>query len=176
MNRAQFETNILSLQAKFFRYALSVVKERELAKDVVQEVLMKLWDQRESLGRVEQLEAWCIRMIRNKALDKLKLKANKGLPLQQLEETRTLDAMPDKLLEQQNLMETIQRLLHLLPEKQQEIFRLRDLMGYDNKEIEQILGLDASQVKTNLFRARKTIRLHLHQLMDYGLENEKTAS
>jgi len=49
-------------------------------------------------------------------------------------------------------------------------------MGYTNSEIEKLLQLDASQVKVNLFRARKKIRLKLNQLIDYGLENEKTAS
>jgi RNA polymerase sigma-70 factor (ECF subfamily) len=115
-------------------------------------------------------------MIRNKAYDKLKLHSNKVVSLQLAHAEQSYGDVPDKIAEDQDLIETVHRLLHLLPEKQREIFRLRDLMGYANKEIEEILELDASQVKVNLFRARKKIRLKLNQLIDYGLENEKTAS
>lgn len=176
MTKEHFQTQVLSLQNKFFRYALSIVKERELARDVVQEVLLKLWDQRTKLEEVQNIEAWCIRMIRNKAYDKLKLHANKVVSLKLAYAEKSYEAVPDKVAEDQDLIETIHRLLQLLPEKQREIFRLRDLMGYTNKEIEKMLELDASQVKVNLFRARKKIRLKLNQLIDYGLENEKTAS
>ncbi len=176
MTKEQFQTQVLPLQNKLFRYALSIVKERELARDVVQEVLLKLWNQRVSLKEVKNLEAWCIRMIRNKAYDKLKLHANKVVSLKLANGETSYGAVPDKMAEDQDLIESVHRLLHILPEKQREIFRLRDLMGYTNSEIEKLLQLDASQVKVNLFRARKKIRLKLNQLIDYGLENEKTAS
>lgn len=176
MTREQFQHQVLSLQNKLFRYALSIVKEREQARDIVQEVLMKLWDQREGLDDVQNLEGWCIRMTRNKAYDKLKLHANKVVSLKLANQEISQSAIPDKQAEQQDLIAAVHDLLQSLPEKQQEIFRLRDLMGYKNIEIEKMLGLDASQVKVNLFRARKKIRLQLNQLIDYGLENEKTAS
>ncbi|MFK7810135.1 MAG: RNA polymerase sigma factor [Saprospiraceae bacterium] len=176
MTKEHFQKKVLSLQNKLFRYALSIVKERELARDIVQEVLMKLWNQRVQLAEVKNLEAWCVRMTRNKAYDKLKLHANKVVSLKLANKETTRDTVPDELAEQQDLIETVHSLLQHLPEKQREIFRLRDLMGYSNKEIEEMLKLDASQVKVNLFRARKKIRIQLHQRIDYGMENEKTAS
>ena len=176
MTREQFTTQVLSLQNKLFRYALSIVGERELARDIVQEVLMKLWAKRQELDQVKHLEAWCIRLTRNKSLDKLKLHANRVVELKQADLKVNFDIGPDKITENQNLIDSVQAILHILPEKQREIFRLRDLLGYSNKEIEQIMKLDASQVKVNLFRARQKIRHKLNQLINYGLENEKTTS
>jgi len=176
MTREQFETQVLVLQNKLFRYTLSIVGEKELARDVVQEVLIKLWSQKEELGGIKNLEAWCIRSARNKAYDKLRLHANRTVELKLVSHQAAFDLSPDKTAENQNLVETVQRLLHLLPEKQREVFRLRDLLGYSNQEIEGIMELDATQVKVNLFRARKKIRAKLNLLINYGLENEKTAS
>ena len=176
MTREQFKTQVLSLQNKLFRYALSIVAERELAKDIVQEVLMKLWDERERLDQIKQLEAWCIRLTRNKAFDKLRLHANRVVELKPTVHEGAYEAIPDRSFENQDLVENIQVILKILPEKQREIFRLRDLLGYSNKEIEDILDLDDMQVKVNLCRARKKIRVKLNQLINYGLENEKTAS
>ncbi len=176
MTREQFKTQVLPLQNKLYRYALSIVADKELARDIVQEVLMKCWNQREQLDQIRRIEAWCIRLTRNKSLDKLRLHANKVVTLKMAEQHTANDTIPDKATENRDLVETIQHLLQWLPEKQQEIFRLKDLMGYSNKEIEEILNLDASQVKVNLFRARKKIRSKLKLLIDYGLQKERTTS
>ncbi|MEM9824813.1 MAG: sigma-70 family RNA polymerase sigma factor, partial [Bacteroidota bacterium] len=161
MTKEQFNNQVLSLQNKLFRYALSIVANRELARDVVQEVLMKCWDQRQQLDQVRQIEAWCIRLTRNKAYDKLKLRSNKTVALNFADQKRTLVANPDQRTEEKDLLAKIQLLLQELPEKQREIFRLKDLLGYSNTEIQELLDMDATQVKVYLFRARKKIRSKL---------------
>ncbi len=176
MTRELFETRVLPLQNKLFRYAISIVAGRELAKDIVQEVLIKLWNQREQLDQINHLESWAVRLTRNKALDKLRLRANQTVALKLVDDEPAFHITPDKSVEQQNLIDAIHDLLETLPEKQREIFNLRDLQGYSNQEIEKMLNLDANQVKVYLFRARKKIRSKLNLLINYGLENEKTAS
>ncbi len=44
MTRELFKTRVLPLQNKLFRYAISIVAEREMAKDIVQEVLVEIWE------------------------------------------------------------------------------------------------------------------------------------
>ena len=73
MTKEDFKSNVLTLQNKLFRYAVSIVADRDLARDIVQEVLMKLWDTRDKLNDIQNLESWSIRITRNKALDKLRL-------------------------------------------------------------------------------------------------------
>ena len=176
MTKEQFNNRILSLQNKLFRYAISIVADRELARDIVQEILLKCWTQRQELNKVKQIEAWCIRMTRNKAYDKLRLHSNKTVALKFAEQQASYFANPDKRTEERDLLSNIHLLLEELPEKQREIFRLKDLLGYSNQEIEEILELDATQVKVYLFRARKKIKSKLNLIMNYGLQNKKTAS
>jgi RNA polymerase sigma-70 factor (ECF subfamily) len=56
-----------------------------------------------------------------------------------------------------------------LPEKQRQVMHLRDVEGYSYNEICDILELDMSQVKVNLFRARNAVREKLIKLNAYGL-------
>ena len=142
----------------------------------MQEVFLKLWDQRQQLDQIKQLEGWCIRLTRNKAYDKLRLHGNKTVELKLASGLATREEIPDKNTENKDLLEAIQAILQLLPEKQREIFRLKDLLGYSNAEIQEILDLNASQVKVNLFRARRKIKSKLILLENYGLKNEKTSS
>ncbi|MEM6319780.1 MAG: RNA polymerase sigma factor [Bacteroidota bacterium] len=170
MSAANFQQNILPLQDKMYRYVLSMVFDVEFAKDIVQEVLMKLWVKRADLGKVKNLEAWCIRLTRNLTLDKLKLKHRKNVGLDELVETPIALENPANQLENQDLLQSIYTTMKDLSPQQQEIFRLRDLLGYSNKEIKELMDLNDSQVKVNLFRARQKIKLRLGKLINYGQE------
>jgi RNA polymerase sigma-70 factor (ECF subfamily) len=169
MSNIDFKKDILPFQDKMYRYALSIVFDAELAKDIVQEVLLKLWDKRADLEEVRNKEAWCIRLTRNKAYDKLKLAHRKNVDLEQATQKYSLAPTPDDFVEDSDLIQAIYNIMKDLSEKQREIFRLRDLLGYSNKEIKEIMGLNDSQVKVNLFRARQTIKLKLGKLINYGL-------
>ena len=56
-----------------------------------------------------------------------------------------------------------------LPKQQREIFRLREILGYSNKEIESLMLLNENQVKVNLFRARNKVKRSLEKIINYGL-------
>jgi RNA polymerase sigma-70 factor (ECF subfamily) len=60
--------------------------------------------------------------------------------------------------------EIIDKCLAILPPVQKSIILLRDLEGYNYKEIGEILTLSESQVKVYLFRARKKLKKHLKDL------------
>ncbi|MEM1119840.1 MAG: RNA polymerase sigma factor [Bacteroidota bacterium] len=167
MSTEQFKIDILPLQDKLYRYALSIVFETELAKDIVQEVLLKVWAKREQLATVKNVEAFCIRITRNLALDKLKLKHRKNVGLEFAEKEWDKSASPMQLAENRDLMTAIYDSMKDLSEQQKEIFRLRDLLGYSNKEVKEIMALNDSQVKVNLFRARQKIKQQLRKLLKY---------
>ncbi len=169
MTLEAFKHEILPLKANLYRYVLSIVHREELAKDICQEVFLKVWQKKEMMDRVKNKEAWCIRCARNLSLDKLKAHSNR---VQQL--TTKLDPADDHQrldhqVEAKDLLDQIKLLLNDLPEKQREIFRLRDLAGYSNQEIAGILDLDPGQVKVNLCRARQKIKTALKQKVEYGI-------
>lgn len=66
--------------------------------------------------------------------------------------------------EQFETKEVIEKCLAILPPVQKSIILLRDLEGYNYKEIGEILTLSESQVKVYLFRARKKLKKHLKDL------------
>jgi len=170
MTKEQFTSVIFPLQQKLYRYALSIVYDTALAEDIVQEVFLKLWNKREGLAAIQNIEAWCIRLTRNAAYDKLKASSRKVEQLDSIAYSFVANSFPDREAENADLIQSIKDLLQDLPEKQQEIFRLRELLGYSNAEIEEILALDRNQVKVNLFRARQKIKSKLLQLINYGLQ------
>ena len=69
------------------------------------------------------------------------------------------------------LKELIDKSLDQLPELQKSIILLRDLEGYDYKEIGEILDLSESQVKVYLFRGRQKIKETLKNTITYHENN-----
>ena len=71
MHLEYFKNEIFPLKDKLFRYAYSLLKDRAEAEDVVQEVFMRLWQKRDELINIKNIEAWNMTMTRNLTLDRI---------------------------------------------------------------------------------------------------------
>lgn len=172
MTASEFRLELLPLKDKLYRFAISKIYDREQAQDIVQEVYAKLWTQRDRLKDVHNLEAWCVRCTRNLIIDKQRAQ-KKTTDLADTAEPRSHASSDDRLLHK-DLIAQIRQLMEQLPERQQEVFRLRDLMGYSNPEIGEMLELEQPEVRVHLCRARKKIKGLLRKRIDYGLETNCT--
>lgn len=153
---------------KLYRFALSYLKNEEEAKDIVQEVFLKVWNKRASLGFYRNIEAWCMTLTKNLSLDRIKsghfqLSASgENLP-----DIAGNDS-PYRDTELNSTISLVRKFIDNLPEKQRDIIHLRDVEGYTYQEIAGILKLDVNQVKVNLFRARKTVKQKILNVETHG--------
>ena len=170
MDVSQFKAEVLPFKNKLYRFALNIVRDDELAKDVVQECLIKVWEKRSEVDQIQNLEAWCMQITRNKALDKLRSKHVKKTDLFEVEfDTRKERDTPYVMTERGDLMTRITELIEALPDRQREVMQLRDIEGLAYKEIAEALNIDINLVKTNLFRARRKLKESLIKVDAYGL-------
>lgn len=170
MDVSRFKIEVLPLKNKLFRFAWNIVKDEDLAKDVVQECLIKVWEKREDLKLVNNLEAWCMQITKNKALDKLRSKHVSRTDQFEVQlDTRKERDTPYVVTERGDVMQRIHELIAGLPERQREVMQLRDIEGYTYKEIAENLEIDINLVKTNLFRARRKLKESLIKENAYGL-------
>lgn len=165
----EFTNTVMPIKNKLYRFALRMVGSVEEAEDVVQEVLVKIWQKGTELANVSNVEALGMTMTRNLSIDKLRSKHNKvkSLDAQLLEKAGTNN--PQKTTELRDTVSRVHLMIQDLPEKQRAIIQLRDIEEKTYKEIGEILNLPANQVKVNLFRARKNIRQRLLKIESYGL-------
>lgn len=165
-----FETRVLPAKNKLFRFAFRLLGSSEEAKDVVQEVLIKVWNTREQMAEIQNMEAWCMRITKNLSLDRLRSRQRRATsPIEDGVEIRQETLTPHDKAEIHEYMERITEMIAALPEKQRQVIHLRDVEGYSYNEICEILELDMSQVKVNLFRARNAVREKFVKINAYGL-------
>ena len=72
MNLETFQNSVFPVKNKLFRFSFRLLGNSEEAKDVVQEVFIKVWKGRDQLSEIQNLEAWCMRITKNLSLDRLR--------------------------------------------------------------------------------------------------------
>lgn len=155
-----FRQQIFPIRNKLFRFALAITASRPEAEDVVQEVFEKVWKTGgESLATVQNWEAWCMTLTRNRSIDKTRTRNfRRAAPLETTVEKPSPGASPATLAETGDLAERARQFMRELPEKQRLVMHLRDVEELTYEEISTALDISLEQVKINLHRARKSVR------------------
>lgn len=158
------------MKNKLYRFALRFVGNEDEAQDIVQEVFVRIWHGRDQMNDVQNWEAWCMRITKNLSLDRIRTMSRKQTqPLEDGYGIMHTAPSPHESAEANESMSKIARIIEALPEKQRQVIHLRDVEGYSYNEICEIMELDMSQVKVNLFRARNAVREKMTKINAYGL-------
>ena len=159
----------MPLKDKLFRLALRITFDRAEAEDVVQDTMIRVWNKREEWTQFGSIEAYCLTVAKNLAIDRSQKKEAQNVELTpEMEEESEISGPYDQLVNNVR-MSIIHRLINELPEKQRLIMQLRDIEGESYKEIAKILNLTEEQVKVNLFRARQKVKQRYLEIDEYGL-------
>jgi RNA polymerase sigma factor (sigma-70 family) len=153
-----FKTKVLPVSKKLLRFATHFLKNEDEAKDVVQDVFLKLWQKRDTLAEIKNIEAFAMRMTRNRCLDVIR--ANKVVPID-AETDRKMKAETVDVHSKVELSESanqIKTLISKLPDIQRTVMHLRDIEQLTYEEIEEATDIKVNAIRVNLSRARKKVR------------------
>ena len=133
------------------------------AEDLVQEAYLKLWTKRELIEDIKNAEAYCTTLIKNLYLNQVR---RKQLPISSEPSDELIVAaenennIEDKLEKREESLQ-VKWLIEHLPEQQRKIITLHDMEDMSNEEIQERTGLQPTNIRVLLSRARKTIRERL---------------
>lgn len=168
MNQTDFLKVVLPFKDKVFRLAKRLLVSTEEAEDATQELLFKLWRNKEKLSEYKNVEAFAMTMTKNYCYDRLKSKQASNLTLVH-SNYKEKDTSLDKKVEYQDTVSQVHKLIEKLPEQQKLIIQLRDIEQYDFDEICKMMDMKPTAVRVALSRARKTIRQELIKQHNYGV-------
>lgn len=160
MNRREYNIAVKEFSGRLYGFALKYLQNTDDASDIVQDVFEKLWKNRKKVEPVK-VKPWLFTCAHNAMINLIKKKSKMTY----------VDSMPNVSRETEpsheenyEMKEVIEKTLSQLPPVQKSIILLRDLEGYNYKEIGEILELSEAQVKVYLFRARNKIKKQLKDL------------
>lgn len=171
MNELNFRNDFLPLKEKIFRTALRITLSRDEAEDITQDVLLRVWNLRASLSAVTSLEAYCVTMGKNLALDRVNRAEARNASLTEAEETTPDSATPtaDERMFAEERRRLVARLFQTLPEKQRTALQLRDIEEHSYQEVAEIMDITEADVKVTLHRARLALKNKILKLEGNGL-------
>jgi RNA polymerase sigma-70 factor (family 1) len=160
MESKEFKKRILPLGQPLYRFAAGLLKDNHEAEDVVQDIFLKLWNMRNTMDKIKNINAFTHTMTRNACLDKLKSRRIKyyndsvaGIP-----EPPVDDPDPESMTELKDSADRVKVLIGNLPEQQRSIIHLRDIDGYSYEEIAEIMNMEINTIRVALSRARRSVR------------------
>ena len=163
-NKEAFRWVVQQHQRLVFSLALKMLADEEEAKDVVQDTFIRVWQNIGDYNPQKPFTTWLYTIASRLCLDHLK-QMRRILPLPEDESVLQRFANDEQqTLENSEWVAIVRMLAEGLSPKQKLVFTLCQLEGLPSAEVEQITGMDAKQVKSNLYVARQTIREHLKHL------------
>lgn len=133
-----------------------ILKDQSAAEDMVQNVFLKLWDNRDHLGEIQNLKSYLLSMTKNASLDEL----SKNVRLEEVNKI-PLRFEEDKNSHQEELRLALEKAVSQLSPKCRLIFSLSRFEGLTNDEIANHLALSIRTVETQISLAFKKFRTDL---------------
>lgn len=165
-----FRHDLLPLKDRIYRTGLRITLNAQEAEDLTQDTLLRVWSKRHELQQVDSLEAYCLTVCRNLALDRMAKRENENLSLESVQADAPDSALtPQEQMEHDERLQRIHRLFNQLPEKMRTALQLRDIEGMSYQQAAQAMNLTEEAFKVTLHRARKALRNHYEKLENYGL-------
>ncbi len=170
-NEKVFEQIVKSYWPRLHSFANIYVIDKEVAKEIVQDTFLALWDQRGNLDDETCLITYLMVVSRNKCLNYLKSLQLETIPINDLTEFAiyqrsnifTLEDDSLEMLVTRELANAIAASLEKLSPRTREIFMLSRYNGLKNKEIADQLDVTVKDVEYHISKALKHLRSDLSQ-------------
>jgi RNA polymerase sigma-70 factor (ECF subfamily) len=166
-SKTDFENLFNSHYSNLCAYANNFLKDVDASEEVVQEVLFKLWTNRESIVITSSIKSYLFRAVRNASLNVLKhvdiredYKAHNEYVMQ--DELSSEDEMIVSELDQK-----IRETIDLLPIERKKVFILSRYDGLKYKEIAEKLNISVSTVENQMVKALKFLRTELKDYLPW---------
>jgi RNA polymerase sigma-70 factor, ECF subfamily len=145
-------------------YAYRFFQDEESAEDVVQKTLIKVWEQRSKITKIQSLSSFLYRSVHNHSINELKHRQVVDRHSDSLKvelDAAAFDDVDDEY--EERISKTLLNAIESLPPKKREIFKLKYFKGLKHKEIADLLGISYRTVETHIVKGLQKLRDELDQ-------------
>ena len=147
-------------------YAIKMLKEKEGAEEIVQEVFVKIWEKRETVEIKTSLKSYLFRSVHNHCLNQIKhIEIRENYKQDNKERIEREQEDFTEKFNQFELQRQIEQAINELPEQRQKIFRLSRFEGLKYREIAEQLDVSVKTVEAQMGKALKSMREALKEYL-----------
>jgi RNA polymerase sigma-70 factor (ECF subfamily) len=154
-------------------FAYALVKTREPAEEIVEDVFVRIWQQRETIPSIQNIRVYLYTAIKNSALNYLSQKARQSItePFDHIHiGVESPTATPEQILITAEIQQKIQTAVEALPPRCKMIFKLVREDGLKYKEIAGILNISVNTIDAQMAIAIKKITAAIGTEFDFPIK------
>lgn len=168
MNQELFLDLTEPLKPRLFGFAYRMLRNREDAKDALQELMLKLWNNRNMLEKAGNIKTYCFTALYRDCIDRLRkrnrFKLVTGAELLEIHDPAKIEID----IENRDLIRQIRDAMDRLPDKQRVILELRDFQDFEYEEIAKTMNMTVNAVRVTVARSRASISEKMKKEISYG--------
>ena len=161
-NDIAFSTLYKKYVQSLFNYGMHIHPNRDLIKDCIQELFIKFWEKRESLGSIEKVSFYLFRSFKNLLFHKIEISSKKSPLTQDLMDQMAPELPVENFYINSEMVDQriirLKKAVLLLTDRQREVILLRFFQGFEAKEIAEIMNLSIPGVHNLLSLTIKSLR------------------
>ncbi len=139
-------------------YLTSIVNNRQLAEEVLQDVMLAVWNNAGSFRGDSKVRTWLLVIARNRAINMRRKYTPPVVSLDDRFELSSSDTTPLERIERSSQRQLLRQAINSLDASQREILDLVFFHQLSGQEVAAILGINAGTVKSRLSRAKDSLR------------------
>ncbi len=144
-------------------FVLSLVKTEADAEEIVQDVFVKTWENREKLKSFTSFESYLFTIAYNTTISLLRRRAKDALYIEYVKSVQIEidDSFLNENEDWKEIDDQLNLLIEKLPSRQKEVFRLKHFDGFSYKEIADKLGISVNTIENHIVKAHKFLKENL---------------
>jgi len=143
-----------NLSDKLYKFILRKIKDKEIAKDILQDVLLRILEKKDTMKNSDNYEGWIFQITRNLLIDYFR-KNNRNIDFSLLQNNESNSNSPDIY---ERFTASLSEFIKDLPPKYKEPLILSEIQGLNQKIIAEKLNLTLTATKSRIQRARKLLK------------------
>jgi RNA polymerase sigma-70 factor, Bacteroides expansion family 1 len=159
---AAFQELYFRMRSKVIAFSYKFLRSQEGAKELTQEVFVKLWENREKIDTSKNIESLLFVMVRYSMLDTWKRKLRYDNFLETQSRVEQHQDSTAQYIDYQECYAVLTRSIEALPQQAQKVYRLSREEGLSHQEIADQLQISTNTVSNHIKKSMRQIRAYYH--------------
>lgn len=162
MTPKRFTQDYLPLKDDLYKVAFYILESGADAEDAVQDLYLKLWDAGDALDTIRAPKAYCISLLRNICIDRLRRYRPEGE--EKIPQQAADDSLQDERMSERQKIDAAIKQMSSLSDSERIVLKLKVFDDLSYEEIQKRTGLSQLSMRVHLSNARRKIRKAIERI------------